>query len=413
MDNKDVKLENQLSEEQLNTIVETLDNNVDPATDALNKVLAGEIPEGETVSISDDEIDALMDGDFSIFDDIPTLMGPIETVPVEESTELSEETEAHINSSLDQFGLSDDDTMELLSIIRRYKAGENFSVYNAMPESMKTIINRTIATANIGVAPDARIRNMFAKNMLDEFIMDADIDKEFDEFERQLKEELKIPNLMDMYSEHTRETMEEILPKKADELEAQYPETAANIRKVSANFTDSYKFDRVIDTLLHNRKARTRTIKDVDNLKRFIDEFNFIAGKGTIKIEDMGNVAKNLAKFFDGITNDKGLVTAPWISDEYKEKLYIDGYDVAKVIILICKTCKSLTIGDLFDTSFMYYTVKNISSLAHVDVEKPTDFSIEVANNLLKVVSKIRDVEAEREEEKKNDTGKKGKKKGK
>lgn len=402
MENKDVILENvetSLTDEQLDAVVKTLENNTDPATEALNKVLAGEVPEDEE-EISNEDIDSMME-------DKDTYT-PYDTEVVEDK-EISKEAESHINTTLNQYGLSDDDTMTLLSIIRRYKAGEDFSVYNAMPDSMKTVINRTIASMDLGVRPDARIRNMFAKNMLDEFIMDADIDAEFDEFERQLKEELKIPNLMDMYSEHTRETMEDILPKKADEIEEQYPETAANIRKVSANFTDSYKFDRVIDTLLHNRKARTRTIKDLDNLKRFIEEFNFIAGKSNIKIEDMETVTKNLAKFFGEITDDKGLVVAPWIDEEYREKLYIDHYDIAKVIILICKTCKSLTIGDLFDTSFMYYTVKNISSLAHVDVEKPTDFSIEVTNNLLKVVAKIRDVEAEREENK-VETKKKGKK---
>lgn len=395
MENKDIKLENQLSEEQLNELIEVLDKNSDPATEALNKVLAGEVPEEETEAIENMDIDNMMEDKdtYSPYEDKELLEMLGDTPIPEVKPELNEAVEEQLTESLGGYGLSDSDTMDLLDVIRRYRAGENFSVYNALPDGMKALVNKTIIAADLGIVPDARIRNMFAKNMLDEFVMDANIDKEFDDFERRLKEELKIPNMMDMYSEHTRETMEDILPKKADEMEEQFPETAANIRRLSANFTSSYKFDKVIDTLLNNRKARTRTIKDLNKFKRFVEEFNFIASKSNIKIEDMENVAKNLVEFLAKITDNNGLIIAPWISDEYREKLYVDEVDAAKVIILVCKTCKSLTIGDIFDTSLMYYTVKNISSLAHVDIDKPTDFSIEIANNILMVISKIRDVE--------------------
>ena len=79
--------------------------------------------------------------------------------------------------------IDDQDTIDLLNVMKRYQSGEKFNVYEALPKSVRVEIDK--AAMESGVT-DRSIINFFAKNFINDLISDTYIGKEIDDFKNEL-----------------------------------------------------------------------------------------------------------------------------------------------------------------------------------------------------------------------------------
>ena len=289
------------------------------------------------------------------------------------------------NSISTQFDIPDEEIKELISVIMRYRSGESFSVYNALPETVKKFVN--VMAMELGTPRDKY--NMIAKSVLDQFIAEANIDQEFIDFQKALEKELEIPNMIDMYSEHNKERMEVTILESADKLQEQYPEKAEMLRQVSKTFTETYKFTRLKDCLANDPKVMRKLRRSKTLYKRYCDEFNYKNKDSQYKINDIYMVGKVLNKVLP--------------SD-----ILVD--DIYKFVTLFCKTCEDLNPNDVVDCAYMYYFIKNIIMLEYAD-EAKTEFSKELISNIINMINEINEAELKEEENNPDLKNKKKKKK--
>lgn len=267
----------------------------------------------------------------------------------------------------DEMKLSDSDAAQLLSVIHRHSQGERFSRYNALPDSVKEIIKKS--AGEIGATSQDQI-NFFTNAMLDQFIQDANFNKEIVDFEQAIQKELNIPSLVDMHAEYIRENMEAKLLERADKLiEDGKVEQGEALKRVSAAFTSAYTYDKVYEKLKTDRKVRSRLAKDVENYKKFCNDFVYKFSNTKFNIHDIAICLPILERAFPHRTR----------------------VELIMLVNTLWKSMESLDTMVLEDNIYAYYLIKNIMSLDYVDMNAKTEFTDLVMENIEKLIDTIND----------------------
>lgn len=265
------------------------------------------------------------------------------------------------------FELSDSECAQLINVMNRFKENSKINVMKELPKTMQDKIRGLAAAANV---PGNQI-GIFAKTVLKEFIDEAMMDQEYVDLMTSIEKECNIPSIIDMYSEHIRETMEVKLLETAKNIEGEYPEKAQSLREVSNAFTESYTFKKIIDCYGANRQIR-KACKHTDKLKRVCDDFNFRMENSKFKITDVSAIYPVLIRLFEKDNE-------------------ITSEDIAKFVIAFCKTCEYYCKADnIIDTAFMYYTIKNIVSIDY-SYDKKTDFTDTLIKNIRTIILFIKE----------------------
>ena len=305
-----------------------------------------EIVEREVLPDSDASITEVMDG------------------KVEDNNQESFEAAAKENATA-MFDLSDADCAQLINVMNRFKQNPDMNVMKELPVSMQEKIRGLAAGAGV---PGNQI-GAFAKVVLDEFIKEAMMDQEYVDLMTSIEKEFELPSIIDMYSEHVKETMEEKLLETADKIEEEAPDKAHTLREISKAFTESYTYEKMMECYKGNRQIR-KACKHPEKLNRVCQDFNFRLENSKFKISDVGSIHPVLVRLFEGddtITSD----------------------DLAKFVIMFCKTFEFHCHKEgLVDIAFAYYTIKNIISIDFA-YDKKTEFTQTVINNIRKVISFI------------------------
>lgn len=308
----------------------------------------------EDIEILDREV--YPDSDASITE---VMDGKVEEINNENFEEAAKE------NAVAMFDLSDADCAQLISVMNRFRKDESINVMKELPEAMREKIRSLASVSNI---PANQI-NAFAKMVLKEFITEAMMDQEYVDLMTSIEKEFDIPSIIDMYSEHVKETMEEKLLETADKIEEEAPDKAHMLREVSKAFTESYTYEKMMECYKGNRQIR-KACKHPEKLKRICEDFNYSLENSKFKISDVGSLHPVLMRLFeddDTITSD----------------------DLAKFVIMFCKTFEfHCNREGLVDIAFAYYTIKNIISIDY-SYDKKTEFTQTVINNIRKVISFI------------------------
>lgn len=279
------------------------------------------------------------------------------------ATKLTEEVAEKMNVPVT-------DMVALFNIANRYRKKENFSIYNALPDSIKTIINTQIFQA--GITPDNKSRALYCDLFIDQFIsefIDKKLDQEIVDFNKSIQETLgSITNITDMYAGHIRYMMEVELIKKAEEAEN---ETAKKIYlDCSHAFTDSYKFTRMLDLIAAGGKIRRKLYKEnfkFDSICRGLDYRN----------KDTKFSIRNIGQMYDGLLK----YVAP--------ELNLDENDCKAFVILFIKTTDGLDMNNIVDSLYVYYSIFNIVNLGF-DTSKSKFYHV-ILNNIKKVFNAMWD----------------------
>lgn len=268
----------------------------------------------------------------------------------------------------EKFGISVDDVMKLLDVSKRRAAGEKFSLFGAMPDKIKGMINAQITAT--GNPLDNHSRALFTELLIDEFkseFVDKYLDRGIVEFNKSIQETLgSITNVVDMYAGHIRYMMEVKLRQKAKETDNE----AAKLIYLSCAdaFTMSYTYSRMLISMEIKPKARRKLYKDNFQFNKFCRDFNWRNKDTKFSIRNVEQLADNLIKH---LGNDLDLTAE----------------DAKAFTILFIKSCDDLDLSQTPNALYAYYTIFNIVNLGF-DTNK-SSFYYTIINNIKKVFNKM------------------------
>lgn len=158
--------------------------------------------------------------------------------------------------------VSTQDALQLISVMNRFRNKEKFNVFDALPASIKNEIMKTASAAGA----DRSTINFFAKSFINSLIDETYIDKEIQDFNQQLNEAMApVKNvtgtLMDEYSDDIYNKFTTGLREKADALEAESPDKAAELRGIADRFESACNLTNVVDTIVNNPGFINRAFK--------------------------------------------------------------------------------------------------------------------------------------------------------
>lgn len=273
---------------------------------------------------------------------------------------------------LDPDALTDEDISELIKVVDRYRAGEEFSYYNSLPDNLKKIIN---ATAGVPVyLSGAAEKKLLVKTLFDSIIqanyirkvtsdMESMTNKELDKIYDNTKTEMKKYERMQReFFETTcienanklRETGEEANIEKAEQLEAS-----------SHSFEQSYTYEDMM-AKFKTGKLKIKKI-DIDKFDTRCKEFDFKYNNTKFIINTIADTVPILVKVFEDSVSEEQL---------------------KKFIIVFIKYSQNMKPDIVSDHIFMYYFIKHIISLpyANKDDAEEMEFYDTVKDNIHKFI---------------------------
>lgn len=299
------------------------------------------------------------------------------------------------NNAKDTFDLSDEEVFQMINVLSNMRSNPKYPVYANLPEKIQLVISKLAYENKVPINK----LDAISRAMMEELVSDAGIDNTLIDLEKALDEALNIPSIVDMYTEHTRNVMEDILPKTIENIKDQFPDKAEKLEAVRKAFTESYDFSFAKKAYTENARLRKAIRRFDTEFQRSIDIFNYMNEKSNFKMNDANHLFTVLKKILiddPNITYGVHSQTGEALP-KMEQKLcdmYIIDEDIKKFCILICKSCENHDPNDVTHAAYMYYLVRNIIALRHAN-EAKTDFAVELINNICDTITFIRDKESE------------------
>lgn len=316
-------------EESLTDIVEELGDTIEKVTSGEN--IVSEIKKNEpSVSVEDDDHEMTIEE----FNDVPAT-----NLTVDDSILTSVLTETYDN-------VTTEDAMKLIEVMNRYKSGEKFDVFEALPNSLKAVINAEAAS----VGADKATINFFAKSFINDLVNNTYIDKEIKDFNEELKEVLAPMNniagtVMDEYSDEVYHKFTDKLEDKANEIEAENPEKATQLREVSKSFTEAINLKRIKDILKENPSYANKSYKTArDNWNKFCNEYKS-------KVSNVNPTPRDIDFYLIGLNSS--------LKSEYSEDII-----KALVIMVANSVIKAIEKETLTEHIYAYYASNSMYTIA-------------------------------------------------
>lgn len=269
-------------------------------------VLANPTGEGESL----EEITEQLTNTLDVISDPNELVGALES-HIEETVE--EESEP---MSIEEFNdvpatnidLSDDkitkalmeqyedvdarDAAQLITVMNRYKSGEKFNVFDALPDSLKNIINKEA----MAVGADRSTINFFAKSFINDLVNNTFLEQEIQDFNKDLAEVMApmgniAGTMMDEYNDEVYDKFTTDLIAKSELLRyADEPnvEKADQLVRIANNFTEAVKMTRLIKFVKEKPSFINRYYKNSrDNWNKIVADFDIKASTVSPRPRDL------------------------------------------------------------------------------------------------------------------------------
>lgn len=376
---------NELSNKDLDKIVEVAKTT---RMENINNTVTENIQE----ELIQDTVENSIDG-FLIPNTIETM--PSANVNIFDINKESIDNASLLDNAKESFDLSDNDAYQILKVVSDMNSYADYSVYKNLPDKLKDMINEIIKENNIPLNQKETVARM----IMNEFSNDSEIEKTFIDLEKSIDEALNMPSIVDLYSEHTKNVMENHIPNMIEAIKNEAPEKAEMLRKIKDMFTKSYNYSFAIDSYNNNSRLRKAIRRYKLEFKRCMEDFNFKNDKSNFKMNDVREIANVLHHIL--IDQPKEIYNKYSTSENINCDIYVELYntnitdeDIQKFCILICKSCENMNPYDVIDAAYMYYMMKNIIVLKHTQ-EAKTDFALELISNIRDTIVFIRNKEAE------------------
>ena len=319
---------------------------------------------------------------------VPTEIEPLSGVDLDTSgfdalLNMSEEDIRNMDISDDELKeslpikASKEDFITFRKVFDRYRKGEEFSVYNALPPSFKRFIDKNIAMVSIDTLSKAQtkdIRSVITKTIFDEILQDTYQNKVYVDLNTSVDKAFK-----DLSKSITSETNMDVrhkimqFPKIAEKVKEENPEKAEALMKFMESYEEARNYDKLIEAV-KTGKLRAKKIE--------IDKFD---NKICIPYEDKYAKSNRIVD---------SLRKLPFIIARH---IGCDTNDARRIIIAYVKYIgfAKLDIEKLPDYCFMYYFTKNILGMDNYDqsVFEEKSFYTNIENNLQKLWDAILSIE--------------------
>lgn len=287
-----------------------------------------------------------------------------------EKVEIKDETIKDItNAMFANTTLSIKDFEMIRAAVERFKKGEKFSYYTAMPEIIKTQIN-----SSIGAEMSSKMgnfvkegRNYMASTLLQEIVSSEvmnvatydyqkNIRKAMDKGVKEMKEDKYWSDIKSYFMDKLPKIAEEF----ADKGEKDKAEKCTAIRNA---FIESYTFKEMRE-LYAKHKIKVKKIM-LEKFKRTCMEFNVKYQKSQNIIQDVQLIERALdrhaAKKFDMVVINEFIC-----------------------VFILYTQMKNMDPNNIVDHTFMYYFIQNILTLDYYDKnnEKDAEFHDQLINNI-------------------------------
>lgn len=213
------------------------------------------------------------------------------------ATEINLPDDVVTSALMEQYdSVTYEEAMQLVNVMNRYKAHENFNVFEALPMSIKTVILQEAAS----VGADRSTVNFFAKTFINDLVNNTYLDREIKDFNAELQEAMApmgniVGNMMDEYNDEVYAKFTTNLFKKADEIRNSDPEKALQLNTIGTNFEAAVTLSRIRSNLAVNNSISNKHYKYArDNWKKLVEEYNNIIANVSPKPRDLDACLKGL-----------------------------------------------------------------------------------------------------------------------
>lgn len=324
-------------------------------------------------------------------------MDMVIATPDNEESEKKEDIDISYEAALkSDDSLSEEDAIALVSLIKAYKENKSINVYPLLPKIMKDTVEEIARANNMSMTE----YNKIAKVVLEEFISNAEFEQEYIDIQKSLDDILDMPSVVDMYSEHMREVMEEKIPEVSEKIKDEDPKTAELLLNVKKSFTNAYTFSYAKEMYENTTRIR-KLVRRGNERELALATRTFNARNKDTKFilsnpYELPEVLKLILIEKPNEAKEKCELNKTEVSDNYKRiiDMNITESDIFKLGILLFESCSTLDVNDIVDASYMYYMLKNIITLK-LTGEGKTNFAVELINNICDTISFIRNKEIE------------------
>lgn len=278
--------------------------------------------------------------------------------------------------------LTNEDTQEMLKITQRVKNGEKFSVYNALPESMKKHID--LQSKGLNSEQKKSMAKMFITQLIEEASMfkslniagkklSAEMEKDYQEFKKTsfagyITEQ---KNRFEVEWENNAKKLEE-----AGDLAG-----AEKIRKVIRAYTDSYTLQGLLSdiNLNYGKLYRFKPIK-IEKFFRECESFNMKYSRSEFNIKDISLCLPVLLRWL----NKTREIDESANLDEEQFEAYT-ACDVKIFLLAFISYTMNMKPENPQDHAFMLYFISNVLLMDSAT----GDEDIQFINNLLTSIKAV------------------------
>lgn len=388
MENEELK-ETQLTDDQINTITEDLDNFIKgtpledianmPSNNGVEESSSDETGEYKLMNtvINPETGEHAIVGEApestSSFDDIVNMINTNDTSNILADKPVTEEelvdylandsNDSDINKISDGIDMSPDTVREILKLVNRRLSGEKFNIYKESPDEVKKMIDDYIAMMGQGLAINANARNRVRKEIgeaiFDEFAQNIKMDRAKHDFA------IELANLY----ETTGKELEDANLEFIEDRNKLYREAAEEIE-------DDNKKQRMLEILDQIDEARNLT-----QLKEF-------ATRCKIKKFDMEKPEKRIYSYFlnkyrNSSNNIYDINLARTILSRNLEPFGYTTRDCDLFLICFCKQVSLYNVNNACEHAYMYYVL-------YYSVMLDSDKSEIFRNNVKEVIDNIK-----------------------
>lgn len=375
----------QLTDEDIETIAETINSVDSPGSELLEKAKEeASKPQQNTSSTANVVINPVTGKPMSIvdFDDedddihlqsFEEMMADPTIKPMDIDITKVEISQDDVKNALSGYSVdkdfSVDDYNKIIEAANRYKKKEKFSYYVAMPDCIKTMIDRVIST-DLELASKmgnfrAEARNYVASELLRDVVTSAttntaliDLDKFIKTSQAKASKEIK----SDDYWRSTREYFLKTLPTIIEKMVSDGKGDQADVlTKAREAFIQSYTYTDMMDKY-KSGKIRVKKIQ-IEKFEKTCRDFN-------TRYQKSQNIITELSLALSSL-------------DRHAPKHY--DIDVLKEFLCIfVNYTRNMDPNDKIDHVFMYYFIYNITTLDFYNKENEEDvaFHDELINNI-------------------------------
>ena len=211
------------------------------------------------------------------------------------------------------------DAAQLISVMNRYKAHEKFNVFEALPQSIKSVILKEAAA----VGADKSTINFFAKSFINDLVNNTYLDREIKDFNEELATALApmgniVGTMMDEYNDEVYDNFTAKLIEKAEEIKEKDPDKAKQLYNIASNFDQAVNLTRIFHNLEQHPEIANKNYKYArDSWNTMVREYDQAISLVSPKPRDLYSCYKGIVAV--GFQEDYAKALIAIVSNEVEE----------------------------------------------------------------------------------------------